>query len=73
MNQSDREAILHAIRTFRIGAPLLLSDVRFACWADGHDIRHIPSKSMPSVMRELCDPVDGKWGPHDYKSWIRRR
>lgn len=68
----DRSAILAAVGTFRMGAPILTDDVRVACAVDGHSIRHIPGPHLAKIIQERCDPAEGPYGRKDFHSWKRR-
>lgn len=73
MTPSEEEAIILAARTFRIGAPIVVDDIRFAARTDGHDLGHIGGKDIANVLRTICDPVSVQM-PYDHNrvSWIRR-
>ena len=68
----DRDAVIAAIGTFRMGAPILVDDVRVAAAADGHPIRHMDKFAISECMKERCDLKVGRYGPKDYHYWFRR-
>lgn len=54
MMESDRMAIHAAARSFRMGAPITVDDIRFACWADGHPIDHVEGRYIAKCLAEIC-------------------
>lgn len=69
VSEEDREAIIDAIGTFRIGSPIITFDVRIACHVDGHDISHVKPWELESCIRERCDSISV---PHMQSSYYRR-
>jgi len=65
---NDQEAILTAIGSFRMGAPITAVDVRLRAAESGHPLPHMGRK-FALYMSARCDSVAHKSG---YASWFRR-
>jgi len=57
ITDDDREAILHAVGTFRLGAPIMTDDIRLACSVDGHPIKHVNGTELVHAMLLRCDDM----------------
>lgn len=51
---ADFDAIIAAAGSFRIGAPMVIEDIRIACWADGHPVSHLRGGEIASVLARVA-------------------
>lgn len=70
MTPDDAINIAHAIRSYRVGAPISVLDVRIALKADGHRYDYA-GNTIVSVLSRLCVPI-GK-DLFDRTLWRRTR
>lgn len=58
MDDSDRAAIIAALRSYRPNAPVSIEDVRVAAAMDGHPLSHVGSKDIVVVLKTVavCEP-----------------
>lgn len=52
---ADFDAIIAAVGSFRIGAPMMIEDIRLACWADGHLLTHLTGREIATVLARVAD------------------
>lgn len=51
---ADFDAIVAAVRSFRAGAPMMIEDIRIACWADGHPVSHLRGGEIAAVLARVA-------------------
>lgn len=51
---SDFDAIIAAVKSFRAGAPMMIEDIRLACWADGHPLTHLTGREIAAVLARVA-------------------
>ena len=63
--------ILDTIGTFRMGAPILPDDVRFASMCDGLDLSDVSPKQLTEVLKMRCTPTPDRYA-NNATAWMRK-
>lgn len=66
------EAVIRrTIKTFPIGSPIIIDDIRFAAKVDGFNLDDVDGQIIARCLSEMCDPKMIR--EKDRISWYRRK
>lgn len=68
MRAEDMQIIDDAVASYRVGAPIIIEDIRIAARADGHDLSHVSGYEIAAYLRTICKPVHKA---HLRIDWVR--
>ena len=73
VSDEDERFIINLVGTFRMSAPIMLDDIRFAAQIEGHPIDKINGTTLSSIVAKRCDVIVYAGDhPKSYHKYVRR-